>query len=140
MPIETKQLRLRWSDLDPNFHLRHSSFYDLASQYRMEVLDDYGLTMTIMEEQKFAPILLREECVFLREIRYKDIVSLNFLIEEMSEDASKWQIAHEFKDDKGKLKAKLTVNIAWFDIQKRRLAKPLPQAVIDFKCKLLEGE
>ena len=73
---------MRWSDLDLNFHLRHSAFYDLASQYRMDVLDEYGVTLKVMEEQHFAPVILREECVFLREIRYADAVYINLSVKK----------------------------------------------------------
>lgn len=138
MKLEPQKINLRWSDLDPNFHLKHSSFYDLASQYRMEILEHYGVTLAIMEAQKFAPILLREECIFLREIRYTDKVYINLIINEVNEDGSKWQILHEFKDEKGKTKAKLTVDIAWFDIAKRKFAKPLPDVVSRAYLKMLE--
>lgn len=131
MPITPQKINLRWSDLDPNFHMKHSSYYDIASQYRMDVLNQYQITLSAMEEQHFAPILLREECVFLREIRYNEIVTINFLINSVNEDGSKWQILHEFKDEKNKIKAKLTVDIAWFDIQKRKIATPLPKILED---------
>ncbi len=129
MKSEPQKINLRWSDLDPNFHLKHSSYYDLASQYRLEILNNYGITLDVMEQGRFAPILMREECIFFREIRYTDIVYINFIINEVNEDGSKWQIIHEFKDDKGKTKAKLTVDIAWFDIERRKFAKPLPDIV-----------
>ena len=38
--IFSKTISLRWADLDPNFHLRHSVYYDLGSQQRVEVLDE----------------------------------------------------------------------------------------------------
>lgn len=124
--IEKAKVNIRWSDLDPNFHVKHSSYYDLASQYRMDVLRQVGVTMDIMERDKFAPILLREECVFLREMRYTDNVFINFIIKEVNENGSKWEILHEFIDDKNKVKARLTVNIAWFDIAKRKFISPMP--------------
>ena len=32
----SKQLSFRWSDLDPNFHVRHSTYYDFGAQHRIE--------------------------------------------------------------------------------------------------------
>jgi acyl-CoA thioester hydrolase len=32
----SKQLSFRWSDLDPNFHVRHSAYYDFGAQHRIE--------------------------------------------------------------------------------------------------------
>lgn len=125
------KVNLRWSDLDPNFHLRHSSYYDLASQHRIEMLSQYGLTLKVMEEQHFAPILMREECIFFREIKYTDVVHIHLKIKEVTDDGSKWTLIHEFVDDLNKKKAQLTVEIVWFDTQNRRRAKPVPQAAIN---------
>lgn len=45
-----QEIQLRWSDLDPNFHLRHSVYYDWGAFCRIEFLEprlagfckDYG--------------------------------------------------------------------------------------------------
>jgi hypothetical protein len=43
----SKQLSFRWSDLDPNFHVRHSAYYDFGAQHRIEILESLGLTMKV---------------------------------------------------------------------------------------------
>ncbi|MBV8390121.1 MAG: thioesterase family protein [Mucilaginibacter sp.] len=134
------KVNLRWSDLDPNFHLKHSSYYDLASQHRIEMLNYYGLTLKVMEEQHFAPILMREECIFFREIKYADLVYIHLKIKEVNSDGSRWTLVHEFVDDKKKKKAQLTVEIVWFDIQKRRIAKPLPEAAANTYKLIMEEQ
>ena len=45
MATFSKQLSFRWADLDPNFHLRHSVYYDFGAQHRVEILEQLGLTM-----------------------------------------------------------------------------------------------
>jgi acyl-CoA thioesterase FadM len=42
----SKQLSFRWSDLDPNFHVRHSAYYDFGA-HRIEILESLGLTMKV---------------------------------------------------------------------------------------------
>ena len=44
----SKELSFRWSDLDPNFHVRHSAYYDFGAQHRIEILESLGLTMKVM--------------------------------------------------------------------------------------------
>ena len=63
-----KDVDIRWSDLDPNFHLRHSVYYDFGAYCRISFLNDNGITETVMREHKIGPVLFREECVFKREI------------------------------------------------------------------------
>ena len=43
----TKEISIRWSDLDPNFHVRHSAYYDFGAQHRIEILESKE-TWTIM--------------------------------------------------------------------------------------------
>ena len=57
----TKQISFRWSDLDPNFHVRHSAYYDFGAQHRIEILEELGLTLRVMQTQGFGPVLFREE-------------------------------------------------------------------------------
>ncbi len=62
-----KNAEMRWSDLDPNFHLRHSVYYDFGAYCRICFLFDNGVTDKLMKELEIGPILFREECVFKRE-------------------------------------------------------------------------
>jgi acyl-CoA thioester hydrolase len=58
----SKELSFRWSDLDPNFHVRHSAYYDFA-QHRIEILESW-FNDERNANKGFGPILFREECVF----------------------------------------------------------------------------
>ncbi len=126
-----KTISLRWADLDPNFHLRHSVYYDLGSQLRIEVLEKMGLTLKLMQQEHFGPVLFREECVFRREIHLADTITINAKVAKMRSDASRWTIQHEFLSADGKLCALLTVEGAWMDTLKRKLASPTPQIIMD---------
>ena len=124
-----KHLSIRWADLDPNFHLRHSVYYDFGAQQRIEILKGLGLTIEIMEEQNFGPVLFREECVFRREIRLNDHVVISAKVSKLNPDASRWTIEHEFLSINQKLLAVLTVDGAWMDTELRKLASPTPRIV-----------
>lgn len=117
--------------MDPNFHMRHSVYYDLGSQQRVEILAECGLTLTVMQEQGFGPVLFREECVFKREIRLTDVITLHVALSSMRPDASRWSIQHEFRNQKDEVCAILTLDGAWMDTRLRKLANPTPQVAID---------
>ncbi|WNM19611.1 acyl-CoA thioesterase [Flavobacterium capsici] len=127
----TKELSIRWSDLDPNFHVRHSVYYDFGAQHRIEILEQLGLTMKVMQEQFFGPILFREECVFRREIRLNSKVFISTKMGKMKDDASRWTIVHELKNENDQLYATISVDGAWIDMKLRKLASPTPQIVAD---------
>ena len=119
-----RSIQLRWSDLDPNFHIRHSVYYDWGAFCRIEFLNEYGLTSQVMKELDFGPILFREECNFRKEIRSGDLVMISLEITKSKSDFSRWSIRHNISKDTGILCAILTVDGAWMDVTKRKLASP----------------
>ena len=117
-------VQLRWSDMDPNFHLRHSVFYDLGAQARVEALRSVGITSQRMQVNDFGPILFREECVFRREIRLGEKVDILFHMSKARPDGSRFSFRHEFVREDGTVCALLTVDGAWIDTKLRKLTVP----------------
>ncbi len=130
MDTFSKKLSFRWSDLDPNFHMRHSVYYDFGAQHRVEILAKLGLTLRMMQTEHIGPILFREECIFRKEIHLADEITMRTKLAKMKPDASRWSIVHEFyKEDV--LCAAITVDGAWMDTKLRKLANPIPQVIVD---------
>ncbi len=125
-----KDLQIRWSDLDPNFHLRHSVYYDWGTFCRFEFLNEHGFTPQVMIELQSAPILFREECVFRKEIRSDDRITINLMLLKSKKNFSRWTIQHEIIKNGNILAAIITVDGAWFDTAKRKLTPP-PQKMVD---------
>ena len=130
MSLFSKVVSIRWADLDPNFHLRHSVYYDLGAQQRIEIIESLGLTVKLMQGQHFGPILFREECVFKKEILLSDTITLHAKLVKRNADASRWTVQHEFVSG-DKACAVLTLDGAWIDTKLRKLLSPIPQIVID---------
>lgn len=131
MSTYIRELSVRWSDLDPNFHLRHSAYYDFGAQQRIEILTAYGVSPQVMNEQHFGPVLFREECVFKKEIRFGDIVYLSTQISNMRSDASRWTFRHVFLgDDQLTALAIITAEGAWMNTLLRKLSSPVPEIVV----------
>ena len=124
----TRDIQIRWSDLDPNFHLCHSVYYDWGACCRVEFLYSIGLTAEKLKEMNIGPILFREECVFKKEIRYEDKVTINMVLLKAKKDFSRWSVRHEIKKNGEILAALITVDIAWLDTIHRKLAN-LPHEV-----------
>jgi acyl-CoA thioester hydrolase len=57
MSAYIKPLEIRWSDLDPNFHVRHSVYYDFGAYVRICFLNEHGLTPAFMLKHQFGPVL-----------------------------------------------------------------------------------
>jgi acyl-CoA thioester hydrolase len=123
-----KEVDIRWSDLDPNAHLRHSIYYDWGAFSRIEFLYAHGLTTEMMQQLQVGPILFREECIFRREIRLGDKITIDLKLIKTRKDYSRWTIQHTIIKNGDIVSAILTVDGAWLDTSKRKLAIP-PQQV-----------
>lgn len=124
----TKELQVRWSDLDPNVHLRHSVYYDWGAYSRISFFDENKLTTGLLQQLQIGPILFREECVFKREIRLGDKVTIDLRLLKSKKDYSRWAIQHNIIKNGDTLSAILTVEGAWLDVVKRKLTVPPEEA------------
>ncbi|HYK57177.1 MAG TPA: thioesterase family protein [Flavisolibacter sp.] len=135
----SRSIQIRWSDLDPNFHLRHSVYYDWGAFCRVEFLNAYGLTAEVMQKLQFGPILFKEECVFRKEIKLGDEIKMNLQLIRARKDFSRWSIQHQIVKNGDTLCAVLTVDGAWMNIVQRKLTSP-PEQVHDVFSKMPMAE
>lgn len=129
--MNQQQIQIRWADLDPNFHVRHSAYYDYAAHYRVQLLQEKGVSPQVMLQHNFGPILFREECQFRKEIRPNDIIYINAKLQKMRTDGSRWTIVHNLFTQLDKPMAIITVDGAWIDTIKRKLIDPVPTIITD---------
>ena len=122
------RVAFRWSDVDANLHVRHSVYYDLGAQQRVEVLAAAGLTMAAMRDGGIGPVLFREEARFLREIRPNDAIEMVATVTALGRDHRKFSIRHDFMRGDERC-AVVQVDGAWFSSTERKIIVP-PQLVI----------
>ena len=139
MKTYSKDLQVRWSDLDPNFHLRHSVYYDWGAYCRIEFLNQFGLSADVMSGLHIGPVLFREECVFRKEVRLGDAVHIDLKVVKARKDFSRWSIQHHITKNGGTLCAVLTVEGAWMSTAQRKLISP-PEEVYHVFEKMPRGE
>ena len=63
-----KRKSVRWAELDPNGHMRHSAYADFAADLRVNWLASLGYTVPKFAELRLGPILFREETKFMKEL------------------------------------------------------------------------
>ncbi len=122
-------VEVRWADLDPNFHLRHSVYYDYGAYCRIQFLAANHITAQFMHQHQFGPIIFREECIFKKEIRLEDTVTIDVCLIKGNRNFSRWSMQHQIFKNNETLAAIITLDGAWLDVQKRKLTVP-PEEVI----------
>lgn len=115
---------IRWADLDPNFHVLHSRYYDYAAFCRTKFLVEKGLTPEVMTAHYLGPVLFKESCTFRKELRFGDHVKVDLELSKMMMDHSRWKIRHKIIKNNEFLAATIEVDIAWIDTRQRKLIVP----------------
>lgn len=124
MAIFQKDIEIRWSDLDPNFHIRHSVYYDMGAYCRMAFLDEQGITAMEMLRYHIGPIIFREECLFRSEIHFGDKVAIDLQLVGVSEDYRKFAMRHQVFKNGDTLAAVINIEGAWMNTELRKVSVP----------------
>lgn len=126
----SREIQIRWSDFDPNFHVRHTSYYEWGTLVRLEFFESLGVPLEKMVSERFGPVLLREECVFRREVQRGDHIFVELELLKAKNDFSRWTIQHPIKKEDGTLAALITIEGGFIDHTTRKLMVP-PSSVIE---------
>ena len=135
MPVQ-----VRWSDVDANYHVRHSVYYDWGAMCRMDFLTREGLSDSVFRQLQVGPILFREESKFRREILMNDKVRIDLQLIQAKRDFSRWSIRHTIWKEEATEAAILTVDGAFLDIRTRKLTPPPELAFSVFSAMPLSSE
>ena len=119
----TETFHPRWSDLDPNGHLRHSVYADFATHARFRFLEENGFGADRFRAEALGPVIFREETRFYKEVRMGQAITVDFRAAGMSEDGSQWRITHRIFRGRV-LAAEVTLEGGWMDLRRRKLRPP----------------
>ena len=133
MPVYEKTFTVRWADMDPNVHMRHSAYTDYAAQVRLDFLADQGFTMRRFAELSIGPILFREDTRFMKEIGMSETIRVTAELGGLTTDGSRWRIIHTIYKADGRMAATVTVDGAWLDLRQRKLTVPPAEMVEAFQ-------
>jgi acyl-CoA thioester hydrolase len=133
MSVYEKTFTVRWADMDPNVHMRHSAYTDYAAQVRLDFLADQGFSMRRFAELGLGPILFREDTRFLKEIGISETIRVTAELSGLNADGSRWRIIHSIYKADGRLAATVTVDGAWLDLRLRKLTVPPTEMVEAFQ-------
>lgn len=115
---------VRWAELDPNGHMRHSAYADFAADQRVHWLASHGYDLRKFAELRIGPILFREETKYLKEIYAGEEIRVEGRLTNGTPDGSRWTIEHTIYKADGRVAATVTVDGAWLDLERRKLTVP----------------
>lgn len=133
-----KEIEVRWADVDQNRHVRHSAYYDYGAFARIKFLESIGFGAKEMEKIGIGPILFKEECNFIREVKPTDTITVNVLRGPIQKGSAKWVLYHEIYNQDGVKCAHIKAQGAWMDLRERKISAPSDELADSF-LQLEEG-
>jgi acyl-CoA thioester hydrolase len=118
----------KWSDFDPNRHMRHTAYNEYAAEVRIRYFAEHHFSIEEFTKHNIGPILFTEETSFRKEIHIGEDISVNIKLSGLSKNNERWKIIHEVFNEAGKLSAVIKVYGAWIDLTKRKLTVPPEEA------------
>lgn len=118
------QFQVRWADLDPNGHMRHTAYNDYCAQARLMYFEEISMPFHKLIQMGVGPILFREDTRFFKEVRMNEKFEVGFSISKLRRDGSKWSFRHTIYTKDGDLSAQVEVDGAWLDLNKRKTTIP----------------
>lgn len=118
----------KWSDFDPNRHMRHTAYNEYAAEVRVRYFSEQNFSVHEFTKHNIGPILFTEETSFRKEIHISENISVNIKISGLSANNERWKIVHEVFNEVGKLSAIIKVYGAWIDLHTRKLITPPKEA------------
>lgn len=129
MPALTTSCEVRWADLDPNGHARHTAYMDWATHNRLVAFASNGATTARFQELGVSPVIFREETDYLREVSGEDRITVSFEFTGGSTDWKHFRIRHKLTRQDGVHCATVVVRGAWLNLRDRKVVVP-PEAIV----------
>lgn len=114
----------KWSDFDPNRHMRHTAYNEYAAEVRIRYFAAQNFSIDEFTKHNIGPILFEEYTSFRKEIHLGENISVNMKLSGISKNNERWKITHEVFNEAGQLSAIIKVYGAWIDLTKRKLTTP----------------
>ena len=95
------KFKTKWSDFDPNRHMRHTAYNDYAAEVRVRFFQEHGLSINEFAKLNIGPILFKEETSFFKEIHIGENISVHMELEGVSKGIERWRFTHQIFNEDG---------------------------------------
>jgi acyl-CoA thioester hydrolase len=123
-----QHFQIHYSDLDMNGHVANTSYLKFSLDTRVGHLFANGLTVEMMRESGFGPVVFREEITYLKELHMPEKIEVHYWVTSLHEDGIRFDLCTEIRRQDGELAARIDIQGGWMSLTKRRLEKPPKQA------------
>lgn len=118
-----KTFEIRWSELDPNYHVANYAYTQFMNEVRISYMMDNGLDIN-ETKGRMGPVVFHEHFYYIKEILAYETVKVDIQMKGHSEDYRFLQFAHHVYKANGEIAAYSELMFAWMDLVSRKLTVP----------------
>ena len=118
------RFEVKWADVDPNMHLRHTVYLDFTDQARVQLFAEHGIPFTSLRKMMLGPVIFGVASSFHKEVLLGESVGVDCKLLGMSEDFRKWHFRQHVYKENGEVAALVSTKGAWVDLMQRKLTVP----------------
>ncbi len=123
------EMVVTWSHLDANRHMRNTAYSEFATHARINFFRQSGQEIDQLAHIGIGPILLKEELIYLREVKMHEKLSIAIELSAVTENYSHYTIEHIFRKENGKKSARVVIHGAWIDLSTRKRCLPTTEMI-----------
>ena len=120
MSVFEKTLYARWGDMDFNGHMKNTAYLDSSADVRMMFFSEHGYSMRQFEQNRYGPVITRDELEYFRELRLLEPVRITLEAAGLSADGSRFRLVNQFFRPDGKRVARVTSDGGWLSLDTRK--------------------
>ena len=115
-----------WGDIDGNLHMANRAILDRAADARLLFFARHGFSAARLADEKFGPVISRDELVYRKELRLMDEFTVDLRLVGLSSDGVRFAIENTFRNAAGEVTTVVRSEGVWFDLERRRPRPPPP--------------
>jgi len=125
----SKEVEVIWADMDPNQHMRHTSYSQYAAHARISFFDEQGYSLTKLASMGLGAVLIREQSTYIREVGLHERIRISVEVIKSTKDYSYYTIIQTIHKPNGKVAAKVIIDGTWIDMKTRKVIAPFLEVV-----------
>lgn len=115
---------IRWADVDPNRHVRHTAYGDYATHVRVSFMTERGFPVEKWVELGIGPVVLTEQIDYLKEVALGEKICIDLTLAGISKSRKRFRLRHQIYKEDGSLAVRIHMMFGWIDLHQRKMITP----------------
>ena len=128
-----KEFEIRWSELDPNYHVANYAYTQFMNEVRISYMLERGIDRDLIDKGNMGPVVFHEHFHYIKEVMAYEKVKVDIQMKGHSEDYKFLNFAHHLYLPGGEIAVYSELMFGWLDLTTRKLVIPNERYIEGYK-------